>query len=155
DAGSKNGTRVNGSDVTSVQLRSGDLIELGRSFFVFRAEAPFGRPGAPGLGTNHPGLAAAFDRLAAVARSSAAVLVHGETGSGKELVARAVHELSGRAGALRAVNCGALPRPLLESELFGYRKGAFSGATEDRPGLIRSANKGTLFLDEIGDLALD
>jgi transcriptional regulator with GAF, ATPase, and Fis domain len=81
--------------------------------------------------------------------------VHGDTGTGKELIARAVHELSGRPGRLQALNCGALPRTLLESELFGYRKGAFSGAGEDRPGLIRAADKGTLFLDEIGDLSLD
>ena len=83
------------------------------------------------------------------------MLVQGETGTGKELVAKAVHQLSGREGPLRAVNCGALPRSLLESELFGFRKGAFSGAGEDRLGLVRSADKGTLFLDEIGDLPLD
>jgi transcriptional regulator with GAF, ATPase, and Fis domain len=63
-----------------------------------------------------------------------------------------VHQLSGRRGAFVAVNCGALPDTLIETELFGYRKGAFSGAAEDRPGLIRSADQGTLFLDEIGDL---
>jgi DNA-binding NtrC family response regulator len=81
-------------------------------------------------------------------------ILRGETGTGKEVLARAVHELSGRPGALIAVNCGALPPTLLESELFGYRKGAFSSAVEDRPGLVRAADRGTLFLDEIGDLPL-
>jgi len=82
------------------------------------------------------------------------VLVRGETGTGKELVARAVHALSGRRGDFVPVNCGALPDTLVETELFGYRKGAFSGALEDRKGLVRSADGGTLFLDEIGDLEL-
>jgi two-component system response regulator PilR (NtrC family) len=90
-----------------------------------------------------------------VARSMAPVLVHGESGTGKELVARAVHELSSRAeGAFVAVNCGAIPETLLEAEFFGYRKGAFTGATEDRDGFFQAAHGGTLFLDEIGDLPL-
>ena len=88
-----------------------------------------------------------------VAGSEAAVLVRGETGTGKELVARAVHEGSGRAGGpLVAVNCGALPEHLVESELFGHRKGAFTGADEHRAGLFEVADGGTLFLDEIGEL---
>lgn len=75
-----------------------------------------------------------------------------ETGSGKEVIARAIHEASMRSGAFIAVNCGALPANLVESELFGHRKGAFSGAVEDRSGLVRAADKGTLLLDEIGEL---
>jgi two-component system response regulator PilR (NtrC family) len=90
-----------------------------------------------------------------VARSMAPVLVHGESGTGKELVARAIHLVSPR-GALPfvAVNCGAIPDTLLEAEFFGYRKGAFTGATEDREGFFQAAQGGTLFLDEIGDLPL-
>jgi two-component system response regulator PilR (NtrC family) len=90
-----------------------------------------------------------------VARSMAPVLVQGESGTGKELVARAIHEVSPRGSqAFIAVNCGAIPEQLLEAEFFGYRKGAFTGATEDREGFFQAANGGTLFLDEIGDLPL-
>ncbi|MDP1898894.1 MAG: sigma-54 dependent transcriptional regulator [Rubrivivax sp.] len=90
-----------------------------------------------------------------VARSMAPVLVHGESGTGKELVARAIHEVSPR-GAMpfMAVNCGAIPESLLEAEFFGYRKGSFTGANEDREGFFQAAQGGTLFLDEIGDLPL-
>ncbi|MCC4597613.1 sigma-54 dependent transcriptional regulator [Xanthomonas campestris pv. phormiicola] len=94
-------------------------------------------------------------RIGLAAASDLPVLVSGETGTGKELVARALHRASARAGAaFVAVNCAAIPTELMESELFGYRKGAFSGASADRPGLIREADGGTLFLDEIGDMPL-
>ncbi len=93
--------------------------------------------------------------IAKVARSMAPVLVNGESGTGKELVARAVHETSPRAaGPFIAVNCSAIPEHLLEAEFFGYRKGAFTGAADDREGFFQAANGGTLFLDEIGDLPL-
>ncbi len=88
-----------------------------------------------------------------VARSMAPVLVQGESGTGKELVARAIHDVSARAGQpFVAVNCGAIPETLLESEFFGVRKGSFTGANADRDGFFQTANGGTLFLDEIGDL---
>jgi transcriptional regulator of acetoin/glycerol metabolism len=158
DVGSKNGTFVNGQKVDRWSLRSGDVIELGRSCFVYSEDAPYPhswRAGDPELATFQPSLARQFERLAAIAHSNLSVVIQGETGTGKELAARATHQLSGRKGPFRAINCGALPRALTESELFGYRKGAFSGASEDRTGLVRSAHEGTLFLDEIGDLPLE
>ena len=85
----------------------------------------------------------------------APVLVRGESGTGKELVARAIHEVSARGGQpFMPVNCSAIPEQLLEAEFFGYRKGAFTGADDDREGFFQAANGGTLFLDEIGDLPL-
>ena len=96
------------------------------------------------------------DLVAQVAPSEATVLVVGETGTGKELVARSIHELSGRAGGpFVPVNCGAIPAELLESELFGHEKGAFTGAIATRQGRFEIAAGGTLFLDEIGDMPLD
>src|SRR5215472_13049884 len=88
-----------------------------------------------------------------VARSNASVLITGETGTGKELVARSIHQHSLRCTKPWVdLNCGALPEHLVESELFGYEKGAFSGAHNTKPGLFEAASSGTLFLDEIGEL---
>lgn len=92
------------------------------------------------------------DAVSKIAPSDASVMVQGPTGSGKEVVARALHALSGRTGALVALNCGAIPSELLESELFGHEKGAFTGADAQRIGLIEQANGGTLFLDEIAEM---
>jgi two-component system nitrogen regulation response regulator GlnG len=97
-----------------------------------------------------------FKTIGRVAPRDVAVLITGESGTGKELVARAIHQASPRAGgAFVAVNAAAIPRDLLESELFGHEKGSFTGALETRPGRFREASGGTLFLDEIGDMAID
>jgi DNA-binding NtrC family response regulator len=166
DARSKNGTFLNGTRTEHATLADGDLIELGHTFFLFRAGVTV-LPGDPpdvqggallgaatpaGLTTLVPPLAQELTRMVQIAPSTVSVIVHGESGTGKELIARAIHQLSGRPGSFIAVNCGALPDTLVETELFGYKKGAFSGAAEDRPGLVRAADRGTLFLDEIGDL---
>ena len=95
-----------------------------------------------------------FDMLPSLASSSTTILIQGETGTGKELLAKAIHGMSSRSNKpFVAVNCGALPDTLLESELFGYKKGAFTGATQDKPGRFALAGDGTLFLDEIGEIS--
>ena len=105
--------------------------------------------------SRNPSMRRLFDVMEDIAASEATVFIHGESGTGKELFARAIHELSNRRnGPLVTVNCGALPETLLESEIFGVRKGAFTGATENRPGRLELCNGGTFFLDEIGDLPL-
>jgi DNA-binding NtrC family response regulator len=178
DLGSRNGTRVNGRQVAHLVLTDGDLIEAGHAILLFR-EALHGPPAAPldanfpparargaspplsgsggadepGLRTLVPAIATDIEMLIRIAASSVPVLLRGETGTGKEVLARAVHAVSKRSGAFVAVNCGAIPEALVESHLFGHVKGAFSGAVRDDPGFVRAASGGTLFLDEIGDLA--
>jgi PAS domain S-box-containing protein len=107
------------------------------------------------LVSRNPAMRRLFDVMEDIAASNATVFLHGESGTGKELFARAIHDLSPRReGPMVIVNCGALPETLLESEIFGVRKGAFTGATENRPGRLEMCNGGTFFLDEIGDLPL-
>jgi DNA-binding NtrC family response regulator len=164
DAGSKNGTLVNGTARKRAVLKDGDIFELGHTLFLFRSapidlgedpdivDAAADDGHLPGLKTLLPSLARELLRLERLASSDISILVLGETGTGKEMIARAVHTLSQRKGAFMGINCAALPANLVESELFGSKKGAFSGSTEDRVGLVRAADKGTLFLDEVGDL---
>src|SRR2546429_4913504 len=104
------------------------------------------------VGTSAP-LRAVLARVSHVAPTDSSVLITGETGTGKELVARAIHRGSGRPGPFVAVNCGAFVETVLESELFGHVRGAFTDARSDRPGLFRAAHEGTLLLDEIGEMA--
>lgn len=165
DAGSRNGTKVDGEPTTRAVLTDGSVFQLGRTLFVFRSAllTPGGLPPdssdqdltvtLAGMRTVLPELAGQLAALARVARSDVPVLVLGETGSGKELLARAIHQLGRPGRALVAVNCGALPQPLVESQLFGHVRGAFSGAVRDELGFVRSADGGTLFLDEIADLS--
>jgi len=159
---SKNGTLVDGDRLDEGRVDDGAVIEVGGAFFVLRDQLPV-EPAQvrdvfsdelSGLTTLLPSVQEAFDRVERIARSAVSLVLRGETGTGKEVVARAVHRLSRRAGPFVAVNCAAIAPNLVESELFGYRKGAFSGALEDRAGLVRSADRGTLLLDEIGDLPM-
>ena len=133
-----------------------------------RSAAPTGTPAEPpaapaaagggeiGIIGQCPAMQALFGKIRKVAPTDSTVLIQGESGTGKELVARALHNLSKRAKApLISVNCAAIPETLIESELFGHEKGAFTGATAGRTGLVEAADGGTLFLDEIGELPLE
>lgn len=112
-----------------------------------------GRKRIGGMESRNPLMQKIFEVLPAIAASSSTVLICGETGTGKELLARTIHEMSHqRKGPFLAVNCGALPDTLLESELFGHKRGAFTGAVKDKPGRFALARRGTLFLDEIAEV---
>jgi DNA-binding NtrC family response regulator len=159
DAGAKNALFLNGERVQKSELVDGDVIELGASVLVFReaGRAPARRaPVSAGveLLTNNPQLESAYSELRQVAASDVPILVNGETGTGKELVADFVHRHSRRKGDLHPVNCAAIPAAMAESLLFGHKKGAFSGAVADSPGVLRAAEGGTLFLDEVAELEL-
>jgi transcriptional regulator with PAS, ATPase and Fis domain len=162
DLGSTNGSIVNGRAERAASLSDGDLLRIGSTVLRVRLESPTptGTPDVAevhdptdGLATLIPPLAAEIRLLEKVARSSVPILLLGETGTGKEVTARAIHERSGRAGAFVAVNCAALPATLVEAQFFGHVRGAFSGAVRDEKGFFRSAHQGTIFLDEIGDLS--
>jgi two-component system response regulator GlrR len=108
-----------------------------------------------GIITRNPAMEDVMNQARLVAESDISVFIHGESGTGKDLLARAIHKASPRCGHhFVAINCSAIPEPLLESELFGHSKGSFTGATRDHKGLFQAAHKGTLFLDEIGDMPL-
>jgi DNA-binding NtrC family response regulator len=160
DASSTNGTYVNGRLVTTHTLRDGDWIEVGRACLRIRFAVP--TPGeAPSIATGEemlgfetllPALFHEHREIARIAASRVPVLLLGETGTGKEVAARSIHAASGRAGEFVAINSAAMTESLVEAQLFGHVKGAFSGATGDAMGFVRAAHEGTLFLDEIGDL---
>ncbi|HEY4187168.1 MAG TPA: sigma 54-interacting transcriptional regulator [Polyangia bacterium] len=161
DLGSKNGTFIDNVRVEDhARLRNGSLLFFGNHIAVFRMvstleldaiKADLVAPLGP-VATCSPTLALACDRLRRLAGADGEILLLGETGVGKEVYARAVHQLSQRRGRFMAINCGAIPRDLVESELFGYRQGAHSTAHQAKAGLIEEAEGGTLFLDEIGEM---
>jgi DNA-binding NtrC family response regulator len=171
DLGSRNGTIVDGRAVSeapiepSSEIRVGDAIlkfveKDGPEYLSYRIDGTLlggarrrSRAGTALVGGYY------MDRVAAeierIAPTELNVMLLGESGTGKEVVARELHRSSGRRGGFCAVNCAAIPGTLLESELFGYKRGAFSGADRDKPGLVKSADGGTLLLDEIGDMPLE
>jgi len=105
---------------------------------------------------NSPGMIRIYDMIKQVARTNTNIMITGESGTGKELIARAIHEQSDRHDKpFIVINCGGIPETLMESELFGHKKGAFTGATQDKKGLFEVADKGTVFLDEIGEISLN
>jgi DNA-binding NtrC family response regulator len=160
DLGSTNGTRVDGVRVTSAVAEPGQRIAIGGTVLAIDpADSPVRIPLASresfgGLVGRSAAMRELYTVLERASTSDASVLLHGETGTGKELAAEAIHHASSRRDRpFVAIDCGAIPATLFESELFGSVKGAFTGATRDRQGLFVEANGGTVFLDEIGELA--
>lgn len=179
DLGSANGTRVRRRALLvgeKVRIESGEVIELGSAMIVVEAaghthqtaSAPQASrshartippraqsPRTPDVVVIDPAMQQLHRLIEMVARSPVHVLVGGETGAGKDIVANAIHRQSPRANApFVCLNCAALPESLLESELFGYERGAFTGADRAKPGLLEAANGGTVFLDELGEMPL-
>jgi len=163
DLGSRNGTFYFGQRIEKVVLSIGTRIKVGGVSVAIEADGDALSNLPPFSGTSYSGLLGSsmamrrlFATLERLEGSLATVLVEGESGVGKELVAAALHQQSRVArGPFVTLNCGALPREVLQSELFGHRKGAFTGAVEARQGAFESAHGGSLFLDEIGELPLD
>jgi transcriptional regulator with PAS, ATPase and Fis domain len=175
DHKSSNGTRLNGHPLepdVPTPLEAGNLIEAGGVFFVLKDRLPEEaapaseaairvsaelREASPlrGVVVADAAMQRLHELVDLVARSNIAVLITGETGVGKEVISAAVHARSARADRpFVSLNCAALPETLLESELFGYERGSFTGATQTKLGLIESAHEGTLFLDEIGEMPM-
>ncbi len=157
DLGSKHGTRVDGVELEDepAPLANGSVVRLADVVLVYetgKVEPIASTEALPGAAL---GVALLRTQLAKAAPDAAPVTILGETGAGKEMVAAEVHRLSGRKGPYVTVNCAALSAQLVESQLFGHTKGAFTGADAVHQGLFRAAAGGTLFLDEIGELPLD
>jgi DNA-binding NtrC family response regulator len=161
DLGSKNGTFVGGVQILEALLQPGDVVTVGDTKIKIGSEGTSEVPlhaedQFHGLVGQSPQMRALTARLAVLAGSTTTVLVQGETGTGKERVAEALHLAGARAdGPLVTVDCGSLPSTLIESELFGHERGAFTGAVESSKGAFERAHGGTLFLDEIGELPLE
>jgi transcriptional regulator with PAS, ATPase and Fis domain len=152
DHGSRNGTFVNGTRVDASKLRPGDIVRIGDTLLELSDTPARAAIGDPTLIGTAPAFIAAVQLAVRVASTDLPIIFLGETGTGKDMLAQHIHARSGRSGSFVAVNCAALPAGLIESTLFGHRKGAFTGATSDSPGLFLEAQGGTLFLDEIGEL---
>ncbi len=151
DMQSRNGVYVNGTGVIEAYLQNNDKVLVGESLFVFSKLKHQNDP----MKSKNKDWDLQLQRLPAIANTDFTVLVLGPSGSGKEIVSRWLHDNSNRADApYITINCSALSENLIESELFGHVRGAFTGATEDRKGAFEAARGGTLFLDEIGDLPL-
>jgi pSer/pThr/pTyr-binding forkhead associated (FHA) protein len=162
DLGSTNGSKIKGLKIERAPLPPNCEIEMGtlRLHFTLKEEkltiAPKECTEFVGMVAKSKSMQKIFSTIEIVANTDAPVFVTGETGTGKELVARAVHELSRRFHhPFIALNCAALPKDMIESELFGHEKGAFTGAVSERHGAFEAAHQGTLFLDEIGELSPD
>jgi DNA-binding NtrC family response regulator len=161
DLESTNGTWYQGAKVGDVELPDGAVLTLGEAEIeVQRATQTKLSPAGEGLGDHGlvgggEAMAQVFDLVRAAAPTSISVLLRGESGTGKEVVARAVHALSGRRGEFVVFDAAATSPEMIQSQLFGHRKGAFTGADTAREGAFRKAHGGTLFLDELGELPLD
>ena len=162
DLGSTNGTYINGTKVKEAYLVPGDVIKIGNTLVEFQAfdEKVAIEPSAKEIFGMMVGksrkMRQIFAILEKIAPSNASVIIEGETGTGKDLVAQAIHEHSARRSKPYVVfDCTGVAANLIESELFGHEKGAFTGAVRSRPGIFESANGGTVFIDEIGDLPID
>lgn len=160
DIGSSNGTLVWGERRSTAMLADGDIFETGSTFWLFRSMVisdtlTLGAPDEGILGSLYPPFVNVAKRLRRVARTRVPVMLLGATGTGKEVLARAIHEGSGRDGPFLAINTAAVQQNLVASELFGVERGAHSMAEKSRIGQIRAADHGTLLLDEIGDMPLE
>ena len=161
DLGSTNGTYIGDIRVDRVCVRDAVNFRIGKTTIRLQPlgeveEKEMSSADRFGRMIGHaPTMREMFAVLEKVAQSDLTVLIEGETGTGKELAAEGLHEESNRPGPFVTLNCGAIPRELIESELMGHVKGAFTGAVSDRPGAFASAHGGTLFLDEVGELPLD